>query len=118
MAGRLTACGSPAAAAAGRGGRGGAGVNEYGLVNNNPNPQKETHRALFLALIDWVTKGTEPPPSQYPRLDRGELVPPEAAAMGCSRVHWLTHETNTNAMQLYDRIADRSGFVQYRKLFG
>lgn len=47
-----------------------------------------------------------------------EHVYAEAAAMGCSRVHWLTHETNTNAMQLYDRIADRSGFVQYRKLLG
>ncbi len=38
-----------------------------------------------------------------------------AGAQGCSRVHWLTHETNTDAMLLYDRIADRSGFVQYRK---
>ena len=41
-----------------------------------------------------------------------------AAAMDCSRVWWLTHETNTDAMKLYDRVADRSGFVQYRKLFG
>jgi GNAT superfamily N-acetyltransferase len=40
-----------------------------------------------------------------------------ARAAGCSRVHWLTHETNTDAMQLYDHIGDRSGFVQYRKLF-
>ena len=40
-----------------------------------------------------------------------------AKAAGCSRVHWLTHETNTDAMQLYDRVAERSGFVQYRKLF-
>ena len=40
-----------------------------------------------------------------------------AKAAGCSRVHWLTHETNTDAMQLYDRIAERSGFVQYRKIF-
>ena len=38
-----------------------------------------------------------------------------AAAEGCTRVHWLTHETNTGAMYLYDRIAERSGFVQYRK---
>lgn len=37
--------------------------------------------------------------------------------MGCSRVWWLTHETNTDAMKLYDQVADRSGFVQYRKLF-
>lgn len=40
-----------------------------------------------------------------------------AKAEGCSRVHWLTHETNTDAMLLYDRIAERSGFVQYRKIF-
>jgi GNAT superfamily N-acetyltransferase len=45
-----------------------------------------------------------------------EHVYREAAARGCSRVHWLTHETNTDAMHLYDRIADRSGFVQYRKV--
>ena len=40
-----------------------------------------------------------------------------AEAAGCSRVHWLTHETNADAMLLYDRIAERSGFVQYRKVF-
>ena len=34
---------------------------------------------------------------------------------GCSRVYWLTHETNTAAMLLYDRVAQRSGFVQYRR---
>lgn len=39
-----------------------------------------------------------------------------AAAAGCSRVWWLTHESNTDAMKLYDQVADRSGFVQYRKL--
>lgn len=39
-----------------------------------------------------------------------------AAAMDCARVWWLTHETNSDAMKLYDQVADRSGFVQYRKL--
>ena len=38
-----------------------------------------------------------------------------ARAAGCARVHWLTHESNTDAMMLYDRIAERSGFVQYRR---
>ncbi len=38
-----------------------------------------------------------------------------AAAAGCSRVYWLTHETNAAAMALYDRVAQRSGFIQYRK---
>jgi GNAT superfamily N-acetyltransferase len=38
-----------------------------------------------------------------------------AAAYGAAHVHWLTHETNTRAMRLYDDVAVRSGFVQYRK---
>jgi hypothetical protein len=38
-------------------------------------------RALTAALIDWVTKGTEPPPSRYPRIDRGELVADSKAAL-------------------------------------
>jgi GNAT superfamily N-acetyltransferase len=44
-----------------------------------------------------------------------EHVYAQAKARGCARVHWLTHETNTDAMKLYDRIADKPGFVQYRK---
>ncbi len=38
----------------------------------------------------------------------------EAEAAGCARLYWLTHESNTDAMALYDKVADRSGFVQYR----
>jgi GNAT superfamily N-acetyltransferase len=41
----------------------------------------------------------------------------EAKAAGASRVHWLTHETNATARALYDTLADRPGFIQYRKLF-
>jgi len=40
-----------------------------------------------------------------------------ARAAGASRVYWLTHETNTDAQALYDKLAERSGFIQYRKLF-
>jgi GNAT superfamily N-acetyltransferase len=39
----------------------------------------------------------------------------QAKLAGISRVYWLTHETNTTAMKLYDQVADRSGFVVYRK---
>jgi GNAT superfamily N-acetyltransferase len=46
-----------------------------------------------------------------------EAVDDKARGLGCSRVHWLTHKTNTNAMRLYDSIAERSGFVQYRRIF-
>jgi GNAT superfamily N-acetyltransferase len=44
-------------------------------------------------------------------------VEERARAAGASRVYWLTHETNTDARALYDRLAERSGFIQYRKLF-
>ena len=46
-----------------------------------------------------------------------EHVYAHAKALGCSRVHWLTQESNHDARKLYDRIADRSGFIQYRKIF-
>lgn len=46
-----------------------------------------------------------------------EHVYAAALAAGASRVHWLTQESNHTAMQLYDRIAAKSGFLQYRKLF-
>lgn len=45
-----------------------------------------------------------------------EAVYAYAREKGASRVYWLTHETNGTAMQLYDRIADKSGFIQYRKV--
>ena len=47
----------------------------------NPNSTMETMRALRRALIDWVVKDVPPPESRYPRLDRGDLVPPTQAAM-------------------------------------
>jgi GNAT superfamily N-acetyltransferase len=44
-------------------------------------------------------------------------VEERARAAGASRLYWLTHETNTDARALYDKLAERSGFIQYRKLF-
>jgi GNAT superfamily N-acetyltransferase len=46
-----------------------------------------------------------------------EAVYGKAQADGASRVYWLTHETNTDAQALYDKVAARSGFIQYRKMF-
>lgn len=40
-----------------------------------------------------------------------------ARASGASRIYWLTKEDNVSARALYDKLADRSGFIQYRKLF-
>ncbi|HET6554097.1 MAG TPA: GNAT family N-acetyltransferase [Dyella sp.] len=44
-----------------------------------------------------------------------EAVYGRAKLAGAARVYWQTHETNTTAMQLYDKLAERSGFVVYRK---
>ena len=46
-----------------------------------------------------------------------ETVYERAQAHGASRVYWLTHETNTDAQVLYEKVAARSGFIQYRKVF-
>ena len=45
-----------------------------------------------------------------------EAVYAAAKAASASRVYWQTHETNAAAMRLYDQVAEKSGFVVYRKL--
>ncbi len=45
--------------------------------------------ALIAAVVDW------------------------ARARGCSRVYWTTHETNSTARRLYDRLAANRGFIRY-----
>lgn len=42
-----------------------------------------------------------------------EHVAEWARERGCSKVYWLTHETNTTARTLYDRVATHTGFVHY-----
>jgi GNAT superfamily N-acetyltransferase len=44
-----------------------------------------------------------------------DAVYEQARAARAERVYWLTHETNATAMRLYDTVAERSGFVVYRK---
>ncbi|MBV8534411.1 MAG: GNAT family N-acetyltransferase [Alphaproteobacteria bacterium] len=44
-----------------------------------------------------------------------EEVYARAKAAGSTRVYWQTHETNLTAQALYDKLAERSGFIVYRK---
>src|SRR5258708_6966964 len=39
-----------------------------------------------------------------------------AKLAGATRLYWQTHETNLAARKLYDQVAERSGFIVYRKL--
>lgn len=42
-----------------------------------------------------------------------EAVRKAAAGKGVTNVYWMTHETNATARKLYDRVARRTGFIEY-----
>jgi hypothetical protein len=48
-----------------------------GQQMNNPLDYRWVMRRLLVSMNRWITDGTEPPPSAYPRLDQGTLVPPD-----------------------------------------
>ncbi|NUP23895.1 MAG: GNAT family N-acetyltransferase [Streptomyces sp.] len=43
-----------------------------------------------------------------------EAVTDWARARGCSRVYWNTHESNSTARRLYDKVAENRGFIRYQ----
>jgi GNAT superfamily N-acetyltransferase len=47
-----------------------------------------------------------------------EAAADAAKEKGSQRIYWQTHETNERARKLYDRIAERSGFIIYRQSLG
>jgi hypothetical protein len=83
----------------------------------NPNSQRETDRALYVALVDWVVKGTLPPPNAYPTLKDGTLVADTSAAMGWPNIpHTPKPDGVVNGMFDYDygpgfRNNDDSGVI-------
>ena len=105
------------------GGRGGFPVEATAAANSpctlpaNPNPQAEQTRALTRALVDWVTKGTPPPPSRYPTLANGDLVPATRAALGLPEIPGLPFSDRLlNPVLRYDfgpgfHAADLSGVM-------
>lgn len=46
-----------------------------------------------------------------------EHVYAQAKTDNCIKVYWVTHETNATAISLYQQVAERSGFIQFRKEF-
>ena len=45
-----------------------------------------------------------------------EQIYSTAHEMECARVYWHTHESNSRAQCLYNHIATRSGFIEYRHI--
>jgi len=44
-----------------------------------------------------------------------EQVYRNATELGCQSIYWQTHRSNTQAMHLYDKVAEQSEFLIYRK---
>jgi GNAT superfamily N-acetyltransferase len=43
-----------------------------------------------------------------------EFAAQSARIAGCGQIYWLTHETNESAIRLYRRVAERTGFLDFR----
>jgi Alpha/beta hydrolase domain len=57
----------------------------------NPLDSQAVQRALFTAMDKWVTAGTQPPPSQYPKLADGTLVKPEQNSTGFPQIPGVSY---------------------------
>jgi hypothetical protein len=88
-----------------------------GLLAANPVPHGDTVNALRAHFRAWVMKGTEPPPSRWPRIADGTLVPATKDAMGFPTLPGLPSTAPTgliNPMLDYDwgpdfNVIDASG---------
>lgn len=71
----------------------------------------DTFRALFVALEDWVVRGTEPPASQVPKLADGTLARPgELVFPAMKGLSWNAGGTPT-AIPAFDYLARYNGFA-------
>jgi hypothetical protein len=69
----------------------------------NPLDSAPVQRALFLALDEWSTKGTPPPPSKVPRFSDGTLVPPlPQSEMGFPNISGVTYTGLKTTRYLFD----------------
>lgn len=70
----------------------------------------DTFRALFIALEDWVVRGTEPPTSQVPKVADATLVRPEQLVFPAMKgLAWPVSGTPT-AIPDFNYLARHNGF--------
>ena len=73
------------------------------VLPSNPNPMENVRRALLTALEDWVVKGTPPPPSRYPTIAEGTLVPENSQSMGFPEIPGVPRpDAIANPLVIYD----------------
>ena len=69
----------------------------------NPLNSASVQRALFIAVDEWSTRGTPPPPSAVPRLADGTLVPPlPQSGMGFPNIPGVTYSGLKTTRYLLD----------------
>lgn len=86
---------------------GGGGVHSVTLTRSpicqnlsNPLAYYPIRTALTVALYEWVVDGIEPPPSRFPTVSGGGLVP--SAESGFPRIPGVTYSGIYNALRLHD----------------
>lgn len=62
----------------------------------------EHTRALLVALHEWIRDDREPPPSMYPRISDGTLVPPDQESTGFPDIPGVTYIPRMNGYRVYD----------------
>jgi hypothetical protein len=73
-----------------------------GICQNLTNPLRfeETMRSLMVSLYGWVTKETAPPPSRWPKISDGTLMP--ASAIGFPAIPTLKFTGRVNHLSVVD----------------
>jgi hypothetical protein len=70
---------------------------------NNPLSYQETQRALLVVMQAWVTQGVQPPPSRFPRISDGTLVPSlPQSAQGFPTIPGVRYKGQPNDLSVND----------------
>lgn len=69
---------------------------------SNPLTTGVFMRALLTAMDEWVTSGTAPPASEYPRTADGTLVPADQASTGFPSIPGVRYTGKFNRLNLRD----------------
>ena len=73
---------------------------------SNPLSYQETQRALLVAMQAWVTRNVLPPPSRFPNLADGTLVPPlPQSGQGFPRIPGVRYTGRPNDLAVNDASA-------------
>ena len=83
---------------------------------NNPNPYRESMRALLVAMQNWISEGKTPPPSRFPRVSEGTLVAPlPAENFGFPRIPGVAYYGKGNDLFVKDTSVEPPQIVSSKR---